>query len=70
MGMLICKAKGNRKAISSTEKKILNRLGWEPVHLDILLADFAETASLYQDLLTLELKGLIKQLPGKYYIRI
>ncbi|MFY9175679.1 MAG: DNA-processing protein DprA [Peptococcia bacterium] len=67
---LFAKQKENRKAISSTEKKILNRLGWEPVHLDILLADFAETASLYQDLLTLELKGLIKQLPGKYYIRI
>jgi len=56
--------------ISMAEKKVLACIGWEPIHLDALLAGRGTSASLYQDLLLLEIKGLIKQLPGKYYVKI
>lgn len=58
------------RTISSTEKRVLDRIGWEPVHIDTLLAGVGSTAQLYQELLLLEIKGLVKQLPGKYYIKI
>lgn len=58
-----------KKSISSSEKKVLDRLGWEPIHIDALLDNFSGTQTVYQDLLCLEIKGLIKQLPGKYYLR-
>lgn len=56
--------------ISSTEKRVLDWIGWEPVHIDTLLARADSAAQLYQELLLLEIKGLVKQLPGKYYIKI
>lgn len=67
---LFSKQEENRKSISSLESKILDRIGWEPTQLDTLLTEFSSTATIYQDLLCLELKGLIKQLPGKYYQRV
>jgi len=58
------------KTVSSMEKKVLDLIGWEPVHIDVLLAQGGSMATLYQQLLLLEMKGLIKQLPGKYYVKI
>lgn len=58
------------RSISSKEKAVLDKIGWEPVHIDSLLSDAASAAQIYQDLLVLEIKGLVKQLPGKYYTKI
>ncbi len=56
--------------LDSTEKSaILNTLSWEPVHVDYLMNKVENKEDLFHELLILELKGLIKQLPGKYYVR-
>lgn len=55
------------KNINDDEKNMLASLSWEPVHVDELLKKHGES---YEHLLLLELKGLIKQLPGNYYIRV
>ncbi len=56
--------------ISPEEEKIFSLISFEPVHFDKLLEEseknMGELSSL---LLSLEIKGLIKQLPGKYYVR-
>lgn len=58
------------QGISDTEKRILNILCWEPVHIDILLARAGDLYDkIHEVLLNLELLGLIKELPGKYYVR-
>jgi DNA processing protein len=65
----------NQKAkiedISKTEKRIYNLLSWEPVNIDLLLErNMGQEEMVLRILLELELKGLIKQLPGKYYVRV
>lgn len=59
------------KRISEKEKQVLNALSWEPLHMDKLLLKGVEfRKGLYETLLGLECHGLIKQLPGKYYVRV
>lgn len=58
------------KHISEQEKKVLQLLYWEPVHIDKLINNTQKKVNnIYEILLKLEIKGLIKELPGKYYIR-
>ncbi len=52
------------------EAAVLERLGAEPKHIDVLGSESGLAAgSLGGVLMTLELKGLAKQLPGKYFVR-
>jgi len=68
---LLSERKEMTKSVSKSEEKVLELIGWEPVHIDTLLSKaISATTTVYQELLQLEIKGLIKQLPGKYYVRI
>ena len=52
------------------ERVVLEKLAMSPVHVDDLAAQIsAETPKVLSTLLALELKGLVKQLPGKYFVR-
>ena len=53
------------------EKKILDALNSEPIQIDTL-AELAEmsTADALVNLLSLEFKGLVRQLPGKIFLKI
>ncbi|MGF7185174.1 DNA processing protein [Desulfitispora alkaliphila] len=55
--------------ISSTENKILDFISREPIHINNVANILKEDINVLSPiLLNLELKGLIIQLPGKYYI--
>jgi len=55
-------------ALNLFEQKILDSLGPEPVHLDrIATATGLPTAAVLVELLSLELKGLVRPLPGKWF---
>jgi DNA processing protein len=57
--------------LSPGETAVLQSLTGEPKHIDTLLEESRVTAgALGGVLITLELKGLAKQLPGKYFVRI
>jgi DNA processing protein len=57
--------------ITREEKELLNIIAWEPLHIDSILARWdIQRGDVYEILLKLELQGLIKQLPGKYYVKI
>ena len=56
--------------LAEEEKRLLERLGWEPVHLDGMLRECICGQEIYRLLVNLEIKGLIRQLPGKYYVRV
>lgn len=62
--------KERKTVITPAEKRILEKLFWEPVHVDNLLRGNSKQEGFYENLLKLELKGLIRQLPGKYYVRV
>ncbi len=56
--------------LSSEEKKLLDSLSAEPIHIDAIAAE--NNISISQALgilLSLELKEMVKQVPGKYFIR-
>lgn len=57
--------------LSLFEEKIYGILSQEPLHIDVL-GDASEmsSAELMIHLLSLEFKGAIRQLPGKYFIRM
>jgi DNA processing protein len=56
--------------LSPDEQKVLQALGSIPVHGDILVQTLSLQASAIQSiLLRLELKGLISQMPGKYFVK-
>lgn len=56
---------------NETEKTIYESIAFDPISLDLLLEKFdIDISTLLVNLLNLELAGLIKQLPGKQYIRI
>jgi DNA processing protein len=56
--------------LSPGEAAVLQSLSDEPKHIDALLQESRMTAgALSGALITLELKGLAKQLPGKYFVR-
>lgn len=57
--------------LSMFEKSIFDVLSYEPKHIDeINLQTGFSISDCLVNLLSLEFKGLIKQLPGKYFIRI
>lgn len=56
--------------ISSEEKRLLSIIGYGGVHTDHLLkSGSGSVGEIHRMLLELELKGLVKQLPGHIYIR-
>jgi len=57
-------------ALNETEKKVWDRLSNEPTYLDVLSETMAEpTGSILNILLNLEIKGLVKQLPGMMFVK-
>ena len=60
----------SRLQLSIFEQKIFDVLSEEPVHVDILAEKCkASTSDILVQLLALELKGVVKQLPGKYFVK-
>jgi len=58
------------EGLTGKERQILSLIGTNPVHGDVLIQNSGLPAGeVMGSLLTLELKGLIRQLPGKYYRR-
>jgi len=56
--------------LTPDEECILSRITSEPRHIDVIMNESRLAAGrLSGVLITLELKGLAKQLPGKYYVR-
>jgi DNA processing protein len=56
--------------LTPDEEKVFSALSGEPQHIDaILSASGSAPGTLNGVLTTLELKGLVKQLPGKYFVR-
>lgn len=57
--------------LSMFEKNIIDALNYEPKHIDEIniLTGFSISDCLV-NLLTLEFKGLVKQLPGKFFVKI
>ena len=56
--------------VSEEEQKILDIIGNEPLHADTIAERLnMEIFRLSSVLFSLELKGLIRQLPGKYYVK-
>jgi DNA processing protein len=66
----ISERKKNVSRLNQAEKDVLGCFFWEPVHIDKLLVNNDRQQVLYEILIKLEIKGLIKQLPGKYYVRV
>ncbi|MGI6606291.1 MAG: DNA-processing protein DprA [Peptococcia bacterium] len=65
------KQKAKISTIDQTEKTIYHQISWDPVNIDFLLEKFPDQQEMVMRiLLELELKGLIRQLPGKYYVRV
>ena len=57
-------------ALTPDEECILRCITSEPRHIDVIMNESRLAAGrLSGVLITLELKGLAKQLPGKYYVR-
>jgi DNA processing protein len=69
---------GNRQIMKTApielnpdEKMLMKNLGVDPIHVDGLLSETGlGIGPLSHVLLELELKGLIQQLPGKFYIKL
>ncbi len=56
--------------LNETEIKVWDRLSVEPIYLDVLSDTLEEpTGSILNTLLNLEIKGLVKQLPGMMFVR-
>lgn len=59
-----------RLALSTSEEKVLSHLNTQPVHIDELIDALGLPAgAAHAALISLQLKALIKQLPGNLYIR-
>ncbi len=57
-------------SLTREEEPVFRQITHEPKHIDILMKESNSTpATISGVLVTLELKGLVKQLPGKYYIK-
>ncbi len=65
------KAKKLPEDLSELEKALLNKLSNEPIHIDKLANVIGKsTAETLSALLPLEFKDLVKQLPGKLFVRV
>lgn len=63
-------ADASRFKLSDCEKKIYNCLGKEPSHIEQIICETDLPAgSINAALVSLRLKGLIKQLPGSMFLR-
>ena len=59
------------KKIKEADKIVYNLVAWEPVDLKFILKNYQQKREgVLRSLHQLEKKGLIKQLPGEYYVRI
>ncbi|HWR73089.1 MAG TPA: DNA-processing protein DprA, partial [Nitrospirota bacterium] len=57
-------------SLSPEEQAVIDHITGEPRHIDRIMQESGTTAGrLSGVLITLELKGLVTQLPGKYYIK-
>jgi DNA processing protein len=57
--------------LSLFEKRLLDCLGTEPVHIDAIAERTSySTSDALVNLLSLEFKGLVRQLPGKMFVRL
>lgn len=57
-------------SLSKSETIIYNTLGFVPIHIDkIFEATGFNISACLVELLSLEFKGVVKQLPGKYFVR-
>jgi DNA processing protein len=57
-------------ALTQEETSVLCCITNEPKHIDIIMNESRANAGKLSGVLTnLELKGLVKQLPGKYFVR-
>jgi DNA processing protein len=56
--------------LSDCEQSILRVLGKEPSHIEqIIAAADLPAAQIHSAVITLQLKGLVKQLPGSVFVR-
>jgi DNA processing protein len=56
--------------LSKSESVIYNLLGFEPMHIDKIYEGTGfNISSCLVELLSLEFKGIVRQLPGKYFVR-
>lgn len=61
---------GRQFKLTDDEKRIYDALGKEPLHIDQIIADTDVPAgNVNAGLISLQLKGLIKQLPGNLFLR-
>jgi DNA processing protein len=65
------RATDRERANPGPERRICDELGGEPVHIDLLSGrtDLA-IPDLLVHLLALEMKNIVRQLPGKYFVRV
>jgi DNA processing protein len=57
--------------LSLFEKRLLDCLGTEPLHIDAIAEQTSfSTSDALVNLLSLEFKGLVRQLPGKMFVRL
>jgi len=57
-------------SLTRDEEPVFRQITNEPKHIDVLMKESnTSPAKISGVLITLELKGLVKQLPGKYYIK-
>ncbi len=57
-------------SLSESERKIYDYLSKEPAHIDQIMTDLdMEPGSINANLISLRLKGLIKQLPGNLFMK-
>ncbi|MFN3534468.1 MAG: DNA-processing protein DprA [Desulfatiglandales bacterium] len=64
------KAEGHLEGLNREELTILDHLERDPIHIDELSRALGiDTGALSSLLISLELKGLIAQLPGKFYVK-
>jgi DNA processing protein len=56
--------------LSTDEAAVFGSLSLEPKHIDVITTETGKPpAKVGGTLMTLELKGLVKQLPGKYFVK-
>jgi DNA processing protein len=55
--------------LTSEEKQVLEKLDYEPIHFEQLLVDTGlDTAKLMEIVFGLQMKGLVKEVAGRYYV--
>ncbi len=67
---LVEEKKHEEISLSGREKEVFDALGYEPIHIDKLTEKTGmEVTEVLGILLGLELKGLVTQIPGKYFVK-